>query len=174
MIERKYQTFWPRLGAGLIDALLFLPLSLFTEHVINHSDSVVIVITWNLLYSWGAIAYYVLMHGMRGQTVGKILVKVKVYDTTEIPLSMKQAVLRDIVPILSTVMSSFYIILNNEKYYYLVTSQIKDFSLFPKWFFVLLMMSFIWFVLEFITMLLNNKRRALHDYIAGSVVCRIV
>ena len=29
-----------------------------------------------------------------------------------------------------------------------------------------------WFVLEIITMLLNKKRRALHDLIAGTVVVR--
>ena len=29
-----------------------------------------------------------------------------------------------------------------------------------------------WFILEFITMLTNDKRRAVHDYIAGTVVVR--
>jgi hypothetical protein len=28
----------------------------------------------------------------------------------------------------------------------------------------------VWLVLEFVTMLINEKRRALHDYIAGTVV----
>jgi uncharacterized RDD family membrane protein YckC len=32
---------------------------------------------------------------------------------------------------------------------------------------------FAWFVLELLTMLTNNKRRALHDFIAGSVVVRL-
>ena len=30
-----------------------------------------------------------------------------------------------------------------------------------------------WFLIEVITMLANNKRRALHDFIAGSVVVRV-
>ena len=34
------------------------------------------------------------------------------------------------------------------------------------------MVAGIWFVLEIITMLLNKKRRALHDLIAGTVVVR--
>ena len=29
-----------------------------------------------------------------------------------------------------------------------------------------------WFLLEFITLLTNDKRRAFHDYIAGTVVVR--
>ena len=34
------------------------------------------------------------------------------------------------------------------------------------------MVAGIWFMLEIITMLLNEKRRALHDLIAGTVVVR--
>ena len=30
-----------------------------------------------------------------------------------------------------------------------------------------------WYLLEVVTMLTNHKRRALHDYIAGSVVVRV-
>ena len=35
-----------------------------------------------------------------------------------------------------------------------------------------LSISLLWFLLELITMLTNKKRRAIHDYIAGSVVIR--
>jgi uncharacterized RDD family membrane protein YckC len=32
--------------------------------------------------------------------------------------------------------------------------------------------SVIWFIIEIVTCLLNEKRRALHDYIAGTVVVK--
>ncbi len=173
MIEKKYHTFWRRFWAGWIDIILFVPLSLFAKHFIYPINSVFVVLAWDEFYSWGLIAYYVLMHGVKGQTIGKIICKVKVYDKNEGPLSLKQAFFRDIVPIVSNIISSLYFFSNVDKYYKFLTGGIKDFGPFPKWIVILLMMQFIWFVIEIITMLANKKRRALHDYVAGSVVCRI-
>ena len=171
--EQKYHTFWRRFWAGLVDAILFVPLSLFLEHFIYSINSVFIAIAWNEFYSWGFIAYSVLMHGFKGQTIGKIICKVKVYDKSEGPLSLKQAVLRDIVPIVSNIISSLYLFSNVDSYYKFLTGRTMHFGLLPKWVAILLMMQSIWFVTEIITMLANKKRRALHDFLAGSVVCRI-
>ena len=113
------------------------------------------------------------MHGIKGQTIGKIICKVKVYDKSEGPLSLKQAVLRDIVPIVSNIISSLYLFSNVDNYYKYLTGRIMHLGLLPKWIVILLMMHSIWFFIEIITMLANKKRRALHDYLAGSVVCRI-
>ena len=113
------------------------------------------------------------MHWIKGQTIGKIICEVKVYDKNEGRLSLRQAVLRDIVPIVSNIIFSFYFYSDLDKYYKFLTGGIKGFGLFPKWFKILLIMSFIWFVIEIVTMLTNKKRRALHDYIARSVVCRV-
>jgi uncharacterized RDD family membrane protein YckC len=172
-VENKYHTFWPRFWAGWIDVLLFVPLSLFANHFIYPIHSVFVVLAWNELHSWGLIAYYVLMHGIKGQTVGKMICKVKVFDKSEGSLSLRQAVLRDIVPIVSNIISSLYLFSDVDKYYKSLTGGIKDFALSPKWMEILLMMVLLWFITEIITMLTNKKRRALHDYIAGSVVCRI-
>ncbi|MCA9786465.1 MAG: hypothetical protein KC488_07925, partial [Candidatus Cloacimonetes bacterium] len=38
---------------------------------------------------------------------------------------------------------------------------------------VFLSLSMIWWILEILTMFSNPKRRALHDYIAGTVVIRM-
>ena len=43
----------------------------------------------------------------------------------------------------------------------------------PVLFQFLLAISLIWTVLEILTMLTNDKRRALHDYIAGTVVVKV-
>jgi uncharacterized RDD family membrane protein YckC len=114
------------------------------------------------------------MHGYKGQTLGKMVCKVRVLDITENKLSLSQAFMRDIVLIISNFIFSLYILFNSSIYIKLVTSNnfIEDFSAFPIWFRVLAMMSFIWTLLEIITMLTNKKRRAIHDFIAGSVVKR--
>lgn len=84
VIQKKYHTFWRRFWAGLIDTILFVPLSLFARYFVYPINSVLVVLAWNEFYSWGLIAYFVLMHGIKGQTVGKIICKVKVYDKSEV------------------------------------------------------------------------------------------
>lgn len=60
---------------------------------------------WYLFASTSIIAYFVIMHGLRGQTVGKKLCEVKVLDVSETRLSFKQAVWREIFPIITTVVA---------------------------------------------------------------------
>ena len=47
---------------------------------------------------------------------------------------------------------------------------LQDISYISPWLFLAIPM--IWFVLEIVTMLTNDHRRALHDFIAGTVVVR--
>ncbi len=162
------------LWAGLVDTFLFYPVALLTENLAKHSSTILFAGILDQIEMWGFVAYSVLMHGIRGQTIGKILFKVKVYDILEKPLSMKQAVLRDIVPIISNALFSIYVFFNFEVYFkFFISDEVQDPALMPKWILVLGSIQFIWFILEVITMLSNKKRRALHDYIAGSVVCRL-
>lgn len=170
MIEKKYQTFWPRVGAHFIDRIIFYPLTLIARLVIYKSDSSFLIIFWDQFYVWALIAYSVFMHSYNGQTVGKMVCKVRVLDVTENKLSLRQAFMRDIPLIISHCIYSLYIFYNSSSYINVVIGKVKDFSSFPMWFWVLGMASFIWSLLEIITMLTNNKRRAIHDFIAGSVV----
>ena len=110
MIEHKYNTFWPRVGAAIVDGLVFLPISLFDEWVWSISESIPIVLLfiWFIIGRFIFITYSVLMHGYFGQTLGKMAAKVKVVDISENKLTMRQAVLRDIVPIILVVISIFF------------------------------------------------------------------
>ncbi|MFC1794158.1 RDD family protein [Planctomycetota bacterium] len=169
MIEEIYRTFWRRVAASIIDRIIFLPFAIITSFVIR-SDSVLLIGLWDQFLYWAWILYSVLLHGYRGQTIGKMACNVKVKDLSLKPLSMKQAVLRDIVPILSMLVFTCYAISHFDVYY----SSAMTAGLVPKWIIVVQFMSVIWAVAEIITMLTNNKRRAIHDFVAGSVVCREV
>jgi len=94
---------------------------------------------------------------------------VKVLDKSEARLSMGQAVLRDSVLLAFVAWGLFLdlptVIAGNSPYAEGAPIGIARL--------IALYAMFAWFVLELLTMLTNNKRRALHDFIAGSVVVRL-
>lgn len=112
--------------------------------------------------------YSILLHARYGQTLGKMVVGVKVLDVSEqrIP-TLRQAFLRDSGYIILSALSLGYVI------YLTATNQSltgPDRLTPPLQ--ILAGAIFGWSLLEIITMLTNHKRRALHDWIAGTVVVR--
>ena len=167
-IEAKYLTFWPRFWAGIADAILLMPLGLVDRWIFRLSPSPVLLVAWFSLYSLFGVGYSVLMHGKYGQTLGKMLTRVRVLDVSEARLSLRQAFLRDGV-LLGVALVG------------LALDIPKVLAGIHPWeeaklgigFWVLFYGSAAWFLAELGTMLTNRKRRALHDHIAGSVVVRL-
>jgi uncharacterized RDD family membrane protein YckC len=168
-VDSRYATFSPRFWAGLIDGLVFLPVSLLDNYLSSPARASSVLIAW-ALFSYPAYwVYSVALHACRGQTVGKKFTNVKVMDVSEqrIP-SLKQALLRDIGTIVSSTLALIYVM-------YLVVSHrySEPFSTSSHWpIFALGFANLGWFLLEITTMLTNSKRRAFHDLIAGTVVVR--
>ena len=166
MIQEKYQTFWRRFFAIFVDGLIFLPLGFVDKWVVSSGVSELPLFLWMVVMSSIGIAYSVGMHGTFGQTFGKMATKVIVLDVSEIKLSYKQAALRDIVPILTWPLN-FYVA------YQVAFAGVTNEELVQSPVAVAIFASlFGWMVLELVTMLFNNKRRAIHDFIAGSVVIK--
>jgi hypothetical protein len=94
--------------------------------------------------------------------------RVKVLDVGEQRTpTVKQAILRDSVPIAMGMVSTVHFInlVITGRYTSLPSAEEGLWR-------VLAYAGGIWFFLEVVTMLTNNKRRALHDLIAGTVVVR--
>jgi hypothetical protein len=117
------------------------------------------------------------MHSKHGQTIGKRIGKVKVVDhKTENDISFKQAFLRDAIPITIYVAILVYLLfmvftgkLSAEVFNHPPnTNRTEDTGLD-----LLVKISSWWYIAEIITMLTNKKRRAIHDFIAGTVVVRL-
>ena len=107
--------------------------------------------------------YTVLMHGCCGQTVGKMFMGVKLFDKDEkSEITYIQALIRDIVPlsfVLLSYVTSFFIIQETS-------------FVFTVMIFVGLIAMF-WSMLEIITLVFDEKRRALHDFLAKTIVLKI-
>jgi uncharacterized RDD family membrane protein YckC len=158
--EYKYHTFFPRLSAMLLDSYLMVPIRwLEAVIIVKLSGGLYEFFIWFILVDM--ILYSILFHSVFGQTLGNNLVKVKVVNNNdESKIGFKQAFIRDSVPLVIMTYLFFAgtyesLDLFGNQLVYIVTSAY-----------------FIWTLIEIITMLSNKKRRALHDYLAGTVCVR--
>lgn len=161
----KYNTFSGRFWAGLIDGLILLPFALFDFIFLKPDRTLFIVIPWLMISYTMYFAYSILLHWKFGQTIGKRAMKVSVVDVSETKgLNFVQAFLRDSIPLFIQVIILIKLVI--------VTIQIgqyDEFEIFQETQ-LLSYVSLVWFIIEVVTMLTNKKRRALHDFIAKTVV----
>jgi len=164
MIERKYSTFWLRFAAGLLDGLIMMPVGWICG-ALMHSPWLPIRFVSGAVNDCFPLAYSIWMHGKYGQTLGKMSCGVIVLDISEQPLTMKQAVLRDIFGL--TFLLIGWVIEIHDSIFGPALSQAGPISVTVM---VLGYSALGLFGVEVLTMLTNRKRRALYDFIAGSVV----
>jgi uncharacterized RDD family membrane protein YckC len=166
---KRFDTFWKRFWAIVIDGfilnIVLQVLEFFSISFFSTSAILLDLVLSNLPY-----LYSVLMLGKYGQTIGKMIMKVKVVDNaTEDNLSYSQSFMREIVPMVLVTTS---IILN-----LILFSDVdfKNFKVSTLGYILILFpsgMLVIWSTLEIVTMLFDDKNRALHDKIADTVVIR--
>lgn len=161
----RYSTFGPRLGSAFVDGAVFTPLSISIAFLNTLQLHRLIFALLSVLPTVAWMVYTVWLHTKYGQTVGKMAAKVRVVDVrTESSITFRQAFLREGIPMVITTYGLVYNV-----YLYLKGEDPKN-----HWGATTLLnvIPGIWFLAEVITMLTNEKRRALHDMIAGTVVIR--
>lgn len=169
----RYKTFWRRFWAGTADGVVLLPFTYVSRVVWAHSESLpnAVLVFFHVIHSFAGMAYTILLHGFFGQTLGKMLFKVKVIDASEdAAITMMQALRRDAVPLalrLVGLSSQIPTIFRLGGLYDPDTPGLHPLA----W--VLMSSGLLWFFAEIVTMMTNRRRRAVHDFIAGSVVIRI-
>ncbi|MBI2440693.1 MAG: RDD family protein [Lentisphaerae bacterium] len=169
----KYGTFWRRFWAGWVDSFVFLPVYIVNIHVMNCASSMPVIFfaLWYVTMSFLWYGYSICLHGKYGQTLGKMALKVKVLDVSESrQIGFKQAIMRDAPPLILTIA----LLPHDLNQIFNGTSYMLHKGAMPDK--VSIVLGFIavgWGLLEVITMLSNSKRRAIHDFIAKSVVVRI-
>ncbi len=171
MLEPKYRTFWPRFWAGIVDGCVFLPIFALNYLAYREGVPVSMRVLWYVVSSLSYPAYVVIMHARYGQTLGKMVTRVKVLDVSETALSWKQALLREAVPIVLQVVDIPFIVPAIAAGWSPVRPDSPQPPTLVIWF--QSAAGFGWFLAELVSMLTNEKRRALHDFIAGSVVVRV-
>jgi uncharacterized RDD family membrane protein YckC len=162
----KYRTGLKRFGAAIVDGIVFMPLLLFEQWLLNLTQNMALLSVWVIFAAFLPIFYSIILHYKYGQTIGKWVVEVKVLHVSETRnINLKESIFRDIVYLSVEIFGLCYFLFPALRSNRLATF-VQDFSNFSG------TPLFIWNLLELITMLANSKRRAIHDFLARSVVIR--
>ena len=131
------------------------------------TNPVWLLVVW-LLFTYPIVwLYSVLLHYYFGQTLGKWVLGLRVVDNqTERQITLRQALLRDSVIIVINLSLMFLIMFS------VIGGQSVDSATFQSAQIAVGYVAIGWALLEIITCIFNRKRRALHDFIAGTVVVR--
>ena len=165
MIEQKYTTSLKRIGAAIVDAIVFLPLLFIQQWYFKPDENLFVYLGWLTCTFLIQIIYSIVLHKKYGQTIGKWVTGIKVMDISEDKnITLKQSVRRTIcfsVVELAGLLYLSYKIMRQQKY-----SQ-DDYEN------VISICVLIWVAIEFIVMLSNKRRRTVHDIFAKSVVIKL-
>lgn len=158
-----YQTGFQRLFANVIDNIILQLCLLPLVWVVRPSLPTAINLIIAVLACIIPVSYSIYMHGRFGQTLGKFFSGVKVVNFAGGRISYQQALMRDIVPciILPVWIWTVAYALIYREYPPSVMFRLAE------------NIVYYWCALELITMLFNEQRRAIHDYIAKTVVIRV-
>ena len=159
----QYQTGSPRVGAVVIDNFIIQIAQIPFVWLFRADITALFNAVGALVVCLLPVGYSVFMHGRFGQTLGKFFCGVKVLTLNGSRITYEHAIRREIVPCLLLpiwIWTFGYLAIYREyppSGMFLWAQQICLF----------------WGVLELITMFFNEQRRAIHDFIAKTVVVRV-
>jgi uncharacterized RDD family membrane protein YckC len=158
----KYETVWQRFGAGILDSIILLPISWgITFFILFVSPRLLENTFSSIAVSFVSVGYYILMHSRYGQTLGKMVTKVKVLDNAETPINFGQAVLRSLPQLLPLMFAISF-----------STADDSIDSISQSGLMIIYISLVVFYLADIVVCLVNEKRRALHDFIAGTVVVK--
>lgn len=173
----EYAGFWRRFGALWIDFVIFLPIMGMNYFFSNQTRlwHVYGFIPNALLGLW----YHVYLVARYGGTPGKLVLNMRVAMADSAPVTIKAASFRySVTFVLSTLLylgflSAVWQMTDGEYFTFDFMERGKRLAeLAPPWYRTVNVLMQAWTVSEFVTMFFNKKRRALHDFMAGTVVIK--
>jgi len=176
MTTHYYAGFWRRFGAFWVDFLVFLPLIVLNGRLYDYCHSKSLAVTSFVLYSALYHVYVIYCHGRWGRTIGKLTTGIRISSLTFEPITWRQAIVRSSIDVCFTIISCVgtalaFAAMSDEA---MSTNGLDRskllLSLHPTWDRYANWGQQAWIWGEFVVMMTNSKRRALHDFIAGTVV----
>lgn len=174
-----YAGFWVRLGSMFLDGIIMLPIIFLILYVNGLSVNMYFyTIIPNLLFG---IWYNIYLPKKYGGTPGKLIAGIKIIKMDGKPIGWREAILRHSVLLGLTIFSVIIMIvclLKADETIFKSLNWLKRseylMSLAKTPFRVYTWAVNIWIYSELIVLLTNKRKRAPHDFIAGTVIVRTV
>lgn len=173
--KRVYAGFWKRLNATFIDGFVLLPIFFFFLWVkgFDRFLAIVIAIPSTALFSM----YSVYFNARFGGTIGKLAVGIRIVKPNGSQIGWLEAWKRSSVDLVFAVImlvAEVWALTQVDAGQYSATPFVERMgfllSFYPAWFTLLDNLHTGWFLSELVVLLFNKRKRALHDFIAGTVV----
>ena len=171
----RYAGFRPRLGSLFLDILIWLPLIAGSTWAAGHSRMfrVYHLVPWIIF----GLFYDVYLVRRFGGTPGKLLMGIRIRKLDGEPVGYREALIRYspglVFGLLMSVGLIFALLHMTDAEYQSLSLRERskrEKELAPPWYRPLGWTSKAWFWGELVVLLTNRKKRALHDFIAGTVV----
>lgn len=174
----RYAGLWPRLGALLLDFIILLPITTLTfwgSSAFRLFDLYYLIpgTVFGLFYSVYLVRRY-------GGTPGKLIIGIRIRKLNGEPVGYREAFLRYSVDFILCMLMSVALIfplfhMSDAQYHSLSFMQRyqRMVELAPSWYKPLQWIQTAWVWGELVVLLTNRKRRAIHDFIAGTVVVHV-
>jgi len=132
--------------------------------IVGHGISFSTYLALSLFTTLVTGTYFIIMPARWGQTLGKMATGVRIVKTDGGPITLKESFLRYLPGFLVGLVISIptFIWLSG-----LPAIDMVSMGALPKW---INWINGTWFLTELITVLCNNHRRAVHDFVAGTEV----
>ena len=172
----EYGGFWRRVGAMVLDSLILSPLVILLLVLLNYTRNAY------LYYALPSVVinlfFYVWVVRRFGGTPGKRILSLRIAMTDGSPVTVRAATLRYLPMLLLHVLSlaalvqatySFGAGFESLSY---VEKMVSISRLAPAWNNFVTGALYVWWIASAITLAANQRKRAIHDFIAGTVVVR--
>jgi uncharacterized RDD family membrane protein YckC len=175
----SYAGFWPRAWALVVDLLLWPPFIALHVAIYSWYSTTAWVLSGFVL-GMIRVAYPIYFHARWGQTVGKMVARIKVTRPDGTRIMLRHAFLRNAVDLM------LWVLYTSSTMYVLAAWPASEWSLIGRddqhrllvehnpLFGTHDALQQAWMWSELLVLLFNKKRRALHDFIAGTVVIKVV
>lgn len=175
--ESIYAGFWIRLGSLILEVLILIPYILLKMYVdgLGYRITYYTVIPELLFYFWFRI-YLVKKYG---GSPGKLIVGLKIIKLDGTDVTWREAILRELFTFIDTIFVSCIMVValsyaDKEVYMSLEWVKKQDYllSFFPSLSRIHNVFNNFWFWSELVVLLFNKRKRAIHDYVAGTVIVK--
>lgn len=165
----QYAGFWERVGASIIDFLIFIPLFVLTYYNLMNLKNLVLALV--LSFVW--IIYKIYMEGAKGATIGKRVMKIVVVNENNEIINMNQSIARNSLYIINTLLGLITTVMVFNAIGFEDNTSFMEVSKFQQengftvggYFGFLILISVIWVAFD-------KQKQALHDKI-GKTYCAI-